>query len=451
MMITKKAIPRRTVLRGLGATIALPLLDSMAPAMTAQAKTAASPVSRLGVVYVAMGASPGYWTPEGEGIAWEFSPILAPLAPFKDHLLVLTGLDNAPGLQGIGEPQGAHGRCNGAFLTGAHPKPTEGADFRAGTSVDQVAAAELGKETQLRSLEVQTDSGDLGGVCDPGYSCAYHNTLSWSSPTAPLAMENNPRAVFERLFGDSGSTDPAVRLARMQNDKSVLDAVGDRVRQLQRGLGSFDRAKLDQYLGAIRDAEQRIQKAEVEGTRQPAVMAQPEGIPMSWDEHVKVIFDLQVLAYQSDLTRVITFMMVRDLSQRVYPETGVPDPHHPLSHHQDNVESMAKLAKINAYHATLFRYYLTKLQATPDGDGTLLDHVLLMYGSAMGDPNKHDPRDLPILLAGGATGRLKGGRHLRYPKGIPLTNLYVTLLHKLGVPVERFGDSTGELSLSGRS
>ena len=447
MIITKKAIPRRTILRGLGATVALPLLDSMVPAMTALAKTPAKPVARLGIVYIGNGVSPGYWTPEGEGTAFELSPILAPIAPFKDRIVVVTGLDNAPGLQGIGEPGGAHGRCCGAFLTASHPKPTEGADFRAGTSLDQIAAAELGKRTQLPSLEVQTEMVDFAGACDNGYSCAYENTLCWSSPTTPLPMENNPRAVFERLFGNTGSTDPAVRLARMKDDRSVLDAVRERVGHLQRGLGAFDRAKLDQYLEAIRDAEQRIQKAEAEGVRELPVMSQPAGIPTSWDEHVKLLFDLQLLAYQSDMTRVITFMLVRDHSTRVYPETGVPDPHHPLSHHQNDPEAKRKLAKVNTYHVKLFTDYLTKLQSTPDGDGTLLDHTLMMYGSAMGDPNQHDPRALPILLAGGTADQLKGGRHLRYPKGTQLTNLYVSMLHKLGVPVEQFGDSTGELSL----
>lgn len=446
MIITKTAIPRRTVLRGLGATIALPLLDSMVPAMTAQTKTPANPVRRLGIVYVGMGAAPGYWTPTGEGTSWELSPILAPLAPFKDRLVVLTGLDNPPGLQGIGEPTGGHGRCSGAFLTGVHPKPTEGIDFRAGISLDQLAAAELGKQTQLSSLEMQIESVDIAGACDGGYSCAYVNTLCWSGPTTPLPMENNPRAVFDRLFGESGSTDPAVRLAWMRNERSVLDAVMETTARLQRDLGTFDRIKLDQYLEAVRDAERRIQKAEAEGERELPAMAQPAGIPISVTEHINLLFDLQVLAYQSDLTRVGTFMMVRELSARVYPEIDVPDPHHPLSHHADNPEVKAKLAKVNAYNVKLFGDYLAKLQSVPDGDGTLLDHILLMYGSAIGDPNKHDPRKLPILLAGGATGALKGGRHLRYPDGTPLTRLYRTMLRKVGAPLERFTDSTGEVT-----
>jgi Protein of unknown function (DUF1552) len=448
MIITKKAIPRRTVLRGLGATLALPLLDAMVPALTAQSKTlAASPVRRLGVVYVGNGASPGYWTPPASpGPGFELSPILKPIAPFKDRIVVVTGLDNAPGLQGIGEPGGAHGRCAGAFLTAAHPKPTEGADFRAGKSLDQVAAATLGKQTQLPSLEMQLEIVDFAGACDGGYSCAYENTLCWSTPTTPLPMENNPRVIFERMFGESGSTDPAVRMARMQDDASVLDSVMERTKHLQKALGSFDRAKLDQYLEAIRAAESRIQKAEAQGARELPAVAQPTGIPVSWHDHAKLMFDLQVLAYQSDMTRIITFMLVRDHSTRVHLEAGVSEAHHPISHHQENPENKAKLAKINAYHVGLFTYYLEKLQATPEGDGTLLDHVLLMYASAMGDPNYHDPRGLPVLLAGGASGQLKGGRHLQLPKGTPLANLYLTALQMVGVPEERFGDSTGVLS-----
>jgi len=446
MIITKKAIPRRTVLRGLGATLALPLLDAMVPALTAQSKTPANPVRRLGTIYIGNGASPGYWTPVAEGAAFELSPILAPLAPFKDRVVVVSGLDNAPGLQGLGEPGGAHGRCSGAFLTAAHPKPTEGADFRAGKSLDQVAAATLGRQTQLPSLELQLEMVDYAGACDVGYSCAYESTLCWSTPTTPLPMENNPRTVFERLFGETGSTDPTLRLKRMRRDASVLDSVMERTKNLQQGLGPFDRAKLDQYLDAIRAAEQRIQKAESEGARELPSVAQPAGIPVLWHDHAKLMFDLQVLAYQSDMTRIITYMLVRDHSTRVYPETGVSEPHHPLSHHQDDPERKAKLAKVNAYHVGLLAYYLAKLQATPDGDGTLLDHVLLMYGSAMGDPNKHDPRNLPFVLAGGASGQLKGGRHLRFPKETPLANLYLTALHKVGVPEERFGDSTGVLS-----
>ena len=447
MIVTKKALARRTVLRGMGAAIALPLLDAMVPALTAFAKTPAKPVSRFGVVYVANGVAPGYWTPRDAATGWEMSPILEPLTPFKDRVVVLTGLDNEPGVAQAGEPTGGHGRTCTAFLTGAHCRPTEGGDvYAGGQSLDQFVATTLGQETQLPSLELQLDMIDLASSCDRGFSCTYENTLCWRTPTTPVPMENNPRAVFERLFGDSGSTDPAVRRARMLRDRSVLDAVRERAARLQGGLGAGDRVKVDEYLESIRAAERRIQMSEADGLRELPAMAQPAGIPVSWEEHAKLMFDLQVLAYQSDLTRVITFMMARDHSARVYPEAGVAEPHHGLSHHMGNAENKAKLAKVNAYHVRMFGYYLNKLQSTPDGEGTLLDHVLLLYGSAMGDPNIHDPHKLPIVLAGGARGQLKGGRHLTYAEGTPLSNLHVSLARILGVPVNQFGASTGELT-----
>ena len=446
MIITKMALPRRTVLRGLGAAIALPLLDSMVPALTALAQTPANPVRRLGVVYIGMGAAPGYWTPEGESAtAFELSPILEPLEPFKNRLVVVSGLDNEPAVTRIGEPGGGHGRISGAFLTGIHAKATEGADFQAGISIDQIAAAEIGQQTQLPSLEMQLDFTELSGSCDAGYSCAYQNTLCWRGPTTPLPMENDPRAVFERLFGDTGSTDPAVRLARVKSDRSVLDSVLERVRRVQSGLGPRDQSKLNEYLESVRDIEKRIQKAEAQGMRELPSVNQPVGIPDSWDEHAKLMFDLQVLAYQSDLTRVITFMLVREASQRVYPETGLPDPHHPLSHHQNEPENIAKLSKMNTYHVKLLAYYLNKLQSVADGEGSLLDNSLILYGGGMSNSNLHDPHDLPILLAGGCAGQVKGGRHLRYAPGTPLANLYLTMLHKVGVQAERVGNSTGEL------
>ena len=447
MIITKQAIPRRTVLRGLGAAIALPLLDGMVPAYAALRNTAARPVRRLGVVYVPHGAVMENWTPAGEGVDFEFSPILAPLSPFRDRLLVLTGLDNRPALAVKGEPAGGHGRIGGAFLTGVHAKPTEGADVEAGVSMDQIAATELGRRTQVASLELSLESTEMAGACDAGFSCAYVNTLCWRSPTTPLPMENNPRAAFERLFGDSDSTDPADRQARLEAERSILDSVSDKVRRLDRELGAPDRAKLAEYLDAIRDVERRIENAERQGARElPAVERPSGGIPESFEDYARVMFDLQVLAYQADLTRVITFMVAKEISNRTYPEIGVPDQHHPLSHHHNDAEKLAKLTMVNTFHVRLFADYLERLRSTPDGDGSLLDHMAIVYGSGMSNSNLHTPRRLPILVAGGGAGRISGGRHVRYGDGTPLANLYVSLLNKVGVPIERIGDSTGELT-----
>ena len=450
MIVTRKAIPRRTMLRGLGATLALPLLDSMVPAFTPLLKSAARPVSRLGIVYVPMGAVMQNWTPAAEGAGFEMTPILEPLTPFRNRLLVLTGLDNEPAVARLGEPAGGHGRIGGAFLTGVHAKPTEGADFETGVSIDQIAARHLGQHTQLASLELGLEVTGLAGACDVGYSCAYVNTLCWRSPTSPLPMENNPRAVFERLFGDSDTTDPAARLARVVRDRSILDSVTETVGDLQRALGARDRAKLTEYLEAVRDVERRIQKAEAESARELPVVERPTGsILASFEEYAKLMFDLQVLAYQSDLTRVIAFMIGKELSSRTYPEIGVPDQHHPLSHHQSDPQKLEKLTRINAFHMSLFAYYLNRLQSTADGEGSLLDHVMLVYGSGMSNSNLHIPHKLPILVAGGRD-YVAGGRHLRFADGTPLTNLYLTMLNKVGVPVERVGDSTGRFDeLSG--
>ena len=446
MMITKRTVPRRTVLRGLGTAVALPLLDSMVPAMTALAQTAARPKPRLGVVYVPHGAVMDNWTPGVEGRGFEFTPILQPLEPFRDRLLVLTGMDHKPAAQLPGDPAGGHGRITGAFLTGVHAKPTEGADFEAGTSMDQIAAARLGQQTQLGSLEVGVALPSFGGACDAGFSCAYVSTLSWSTPTTPLPMESSPRALFERLFGDGSSTDPAARRERMARDRSILDAVTDKVARLERGLGATDRAKLGDYLAAVRYVERRIERAEAEVERELPVVDRPAaGVPESFEEHVKVLFDLQVLAYQADLTRVISFLMTPELTAQTYPQIGVPDPHHALSHHENNPESLAKLVKLGGYHTGLFAYYLDKLRATPDGDGSLLDQVMILYGSGMSNSNLHNIQNLPILVAGGGAGRLDGGRHVRYTEGTPLANLYMALLAKLDVPIEAFGDATGTL------
>ncbi len=446
MIITKRALSRRTVLRGLGTTVALPLLDAMVPPLTALAQTAARPKPRLGVVYVPHGAVMNNWTPAVEGAGFEFTPILQPLEPYREQLLVLSGLDHAPAAQLPGDPAGGHGRITGAFLTGVHAKPTEGADFEAGTSMDQIAATHLGQQTQLGSLEVGIGLPDFGGACDAGFSCAYISTLSWSTPTTPLPMESNPRALFERLFGDGTSTDPAARRERMRRDRSILDAVTAKVARLQDGLGAADRAKLTDYLTAVRDVERRIERAEAEVERELPVVDRPAaGIPTAFDDYVKVMFDLQVLAYQADLTRVISFLMTPELTAQTYPQIGVPDPHHALSHHENNPESLAKLTKVGGYHTGLFAYYLDKLRATPDGDGSLLDQVMILYGSGMSNSNLHNIQKLPVLLAGGGAGQLRGGRHIRYADETPLTNLYMALLGKLDVPVERIGDSTGTL------
>jgi Protein of unknown function (DUF1552) len=451
VIVTKKSIPRRTMLRGLGATVALPLLDGMVPAFAATRAPAAKPVSRFGVVYVPHGAVMANWTPAESGRAFELSPILTPLKPFRDQMLIVTGLDHTPAAQLPGEPGGGHGRIGGAFLTGVHAKPTEGADFEAGTSIDQIAATELGRETQLTSLELGLGSTDFAGACDAGFSCAYTSTLCWRTPTTPLPMESNPRAVFERLFGDGDTTDAAVRRERMRKDRSLLDAVVERIADLQQGLGAKDRSKLAEYLDSVRDVERRIQRAEAQSARDLPVVEQPSGsAPAAFEEYVRLMFDLQVLAYQCDLTRVITFMMTPELSARTYPEIAVPEPHHALSHHQNRPENLDKLTKLQTYHAGLLSYYLAKLKATPDGDGSLLDHLTLLYGSGMSDSNVHDIHGLPIVLIGGGAGRLQGGRHLRYAAGTPLTNLYLTVLNTLGVPVERIGDSNGQLEhLSG--
>jgi hypothetical protein len=444
MIVTRKAIARRTMLRGLGATLALPLLDGMVPAFTPLLKSAARPVSRLGVVYVPMGAVMNNWTPTTEGAGFEMSPILEPIAPFRSRILVLSDLDNAPAVARLGEPAGGHGRIGGAFLTGVHAKPTEGADFETGVSFDQIAAAHLGQQTELSSLELGLEVSGLAGACDVGYSCAYVNTLCWRSPTSPLPMENNPRAVFERLFGDSDTTDPAARRARMERDRSILDSITETVGDLRKSLGVRDRAKLTEYLEAIRDVERRIQRAEAESAGQLPVVERPTGsIGASFEEYAKLMFDLQVLAYQSDLTRVITFMIGKELSSRTYPEIGVPDQHHPLSHHQNDPQKLEKLTRINAFHMSLFAYYVNRLQSTEEGEGSLLDHVMLLYGSGMSNSNLHIPHKLPILVAGGRD-YFVGGRHLRFADGTPVTNLYLTMLNKIGVAVDTIGDSTGQ-------
>jgi hypothetical protein len=444
MMIFRKAIPRRTFLRGIGATVALPLLDGMVPAMAAPRQIKAISPNRLSVVYAANGMIMDKWTPATEGAGFELTPILEPLAPFRDEMLVLTGLTQNEGRALPEESTGDHARAGATFLTGVHPKKTEGADVRAGVSADQIAARAFGGHTQLASLELCLDNPVLLGQCEAGYTCAYMNTLCWSTPTTPIPMENRPRAIFERLFGDNDSTNPAVRLRQIQMDRSILDSVNDKVNRLMTGLGPTDRVKLTEYLDAIRDVERRIQKAEEQSGRELPVLDRPAGVPARFDEHAKLMYDLQVLAYQTDLTRVITFMTGREFGGRTYNEIGIPDGHHTLTHHQYKQDKIEKVIQINIYQAKHFAYFLDKLRSTPDGDGSLLDHTLILYGSSLSDGNLHWHTNLPVLLLGGG---IKGGRHIRYPKDTPMTNLLLTMLDIVNVPVERLGDSTGRLSI----
>jgi hypothetical protein len=446
MVVTRQSVPRRKFLRGIGTALALPLLDSMVPAF-ADTTSAATPVRRLAIAYVPNGVIMDNWTPVAEGSAFELTPILEPLAPFRDRMTIVSGLASRPAFPGPGEGTGDHVRAASTFLTGVHPKKTEGPDIRAGVSMDQIAARELRKDTQLTSLELCLDGNELMGACEAGYSCAYANTLSWRNPTTPLPMENQPRAVFERLFGDSDNTTRAARLARIQADRSILDSLVQEVSTFEKKLGPGDRAKLAQYLDAIRDLERRIQKAETQSAKELPLMERPTGgIPGTFAEHARLMFDLQVLAYQTDMTRVVSFLMSREVSPRPYPEIGIPDAHHGLSHHLHRPEQMAKCARINHYHVEQLAYFLDKLKSTPDGDGCLLDHITIVYGCGISDSNDHLHTNLPILVLGGGAGRLKGGRHLRVADQTPLANLHLTLLDKLGVPMESLGDSTGELA-----
>ena len=446
MIITQKALPRRTFLRGIGATLALPLLDSMVPALAAAPAAAQSP-TRLSFVYVPNGMIMDQWTPATLGSNFELTSILEPLAPFRDDMLVISGLAHNTGWALEGEGPGEHARASATFLTGVHPKKTEGADLRSGTSIDQIVAREFRKHTQLASLEVAIDSTEVVGTCDTGYSCAYSNTLCWSSPTTPVPMENKPRAVFERLFGDSDSTDPAERSARLRKDRSILDLVTQDVARLQTKLGHKDRAKLTEYLDSIRDIERRIQIAEDQSDRELPSVERPVGVPPTFTAHCKLMTDLQILAFQTDMTRVITFMMGREQNTRVYDELGIKDAYHPLSHHQNDPSKIAQVHQIDILHSQMFAYFLEKMRSTPDGDGSLLDHSMVVYGSSLSDGNLHVHNDLPILLVGGGAGKINGGRHIRYPEDTPTTNLFLTLLDKLEIPLENFGDSTGRVDL----
>ena len=447
-LIVKRAVPRRTVLRGMGVSLALPFLDAMVPALTAQRTAAATPVRRLGVVYVPNGMAMQRWSPltTAEGIeskGFTLSPTLQPLEPFRDQLVVIGGLSVA---RNAGDT--VHARASTRFLTGVPPKEdiaaATGSGIQAGISMDQVAAKAMAAHTQLASLELALDANDFAGSCDGGYSCTYTSTISWRGPTTPLPMEYNPRVVFERLFGDGGTTDQATRQARLKKDRNILDSVTDAIRGLERGLGTSDRSKFQEYLEAVRDTERRIQTAEQQSQRELPVVDQPAGIPATYEEHAKLMFDLQVLAYRCDLTRVITFMMARELSGRAYPQIGVPEAHHSISHHSNDPDKLASYAAINRHHISLLAYYVDKLKATADGDGSLLDHMILLFGCGMSDGNGHTPRNLPIVVLGGAT---RGGRFLNYPGEPSVANLHLTLLDKLGTPIESLGDSSGRLDL----
>jgi hypothetical protein len=440
MFVTKKSLPRRTVLRGLGTAVALPWLDSMVPALT----SAAGRTLRLGAIYAPNGMNMAHWTPAAEGAAYTPSPILEPLTPYRDRVLVLSGLSNKEADVKKGDGGGDHGRGQAAFLTGAHAKPTTGPDVECGISMDQIAAQELGKQTQFASLEFALEAGEMNG-CDT--SCSYFTSIAWRNPTTPLPMEADPRAVFERLFGTSGSTDPAARLERTKRDRSILDGVLEEAARLQKSLGADDRRRIGAYLESVRDVERRIQMAQQQSARELPAIEQPAGAPASFEEYGTLMFDLMALAYQTDLTRVATFMIGREESSRTYPDIGVPEPHHPISHHQNRAEPLEKLAKINALHMRLFAHFLERLKSTPDGDGSLLDNSMLIYGSGLSNSDVHYHHDLPILLAGGGGGRIKSGRHVKYPVETPLANLHVTVLDTMGVPVERLGDSSGRLNL----
>jgi hypothetical protein len=440
MYVTKKHLPRRTFLRGMGVGLALPLLDAMVPARTLLAQTAAKTLPRLGFVYVPHGAIMDKWTPAAVGAGFEFTPILKPLEAFRDHFNVVSGLGHR-----AADTTAVHSLSPTTWLSGVRPKATQGVDAFAGVTADQIAAQAIGQETVLPSMELATeDHSGLIGSCDRDYGCIYMNTLSWRTPTTPLPMEINPRKVFERMFGQGGSA--AERLARIREDRSILDAITREAETLQLSLGSGDRQTMAQYLENIREIERRIQRAEKsQGDEDLQLPARPAGVPFDFEEHVALMYDLMVLAYQADITRVITFMVSREVSNRTYPQVGVTDGHHAISHHQNRAEKMEKNVRIQTFNIGQFARFVERLKSTPDGDGTLLDHSVVLYGSNMSNSNAHDHFPLPNVVVGGGAGRLKGGRHLRYPDHTPMANLLVSLLDKVGVKQETLGDSTGAL------
>lgn len=447
MIITGKHLSRRTVLRGLGTAISLPLLDAMTPALaTTPAKRAAerAPV-RLAFVYVPNGIVMKDWTPKQTGRDYEMTRLLEPLKPLREDFFVLSGLDDYNG-NALGDGPGDHARAGASFLTGVHCKKTAGADIRNGISADQVAAAKIGNKTRLASLELGCEDSRTVGNCDSGYSCAYTNSISWRTPTTPMPPETNPRLVFERLFGTADlSLDAETRARRARYRRSILDMVRGDTERLVGRLGANDRRKIDEYLFAVRDVERRIEKAEQDNREIDPGIEKPAGIPITFSEYLKLMYDLLLIAFQTDLTRVSTLMVGREGSMRVYPELGIPDPHHPLTHHRNIADWIEKVAQINRYHVELFASFLTRLKATPDGDGSLLDHSMIVYGSGLSDGNRHTHADLPVLLAGRGDGSLSPGRHIVYKRGTPMTNLYLTLLDRMGIEEEKIGDSTGRV------
>ncbi len=440
MIVTRKALPRRTFLRGAGAALALPLLDAMIPSLTAVANTPANPAKlrRLGYVYMPMGCDVTRWTPAGDTLD-ELSPTLSPLAPLKKDVVVITNMELRNAYPGT------HATSNCSFLSAAKAKRTESTDYYLATTADQIAAQQIGQDTQLPSLELSMDLLSVVGQCDNGYACVYQNNLSWSSPTSPLPAEAHPRIVFENLFGEEGGT--ADRKASLKKRASLLDSMTDELKRLNKTLGPSDRGRINQYVEAVRDVERRIQQAEAAAGENPLPdLDRPVGVPASYADHARLMFDLQILAMQADITRVITFQLARETSNRTYPEIGVSEAHHPLTHHGGDAEKIAKVAKINQFHVSLFAEFLQKLKNTPEAGGSLLDHVLYMYGSGMGNPNVHDHINLPIIVAGGAAGNLVGGRHIRYADPTPLANLHLTLLDKVGARIDSFADSKGKVS-----
>jgi hypothetical protein len=445
MIVTGKHLPRRTFLRGAGAMLALPFLDSMSPAFADTSKSAAAPAMRLGFVYVPNGIIQSSWLPQKEGAEFEFNATAKALDPFRDQTLVLSNLAQING-RSLGDGGGDHARAGATWLTGVHPKKTEGADIHSGISADQIAAREFSKHTQFGSLEIGVEAPSLVGGCDSGYSCAYTNTISWSSPTTPNPMEVNPRVLFERLFGDPESTTAAARMESLRQRTSLLDFVKGSVDRLETKIGSGDRRKLTEYLEAIRDIERRIQKAEEQNaTLQIPAIDLPLSAPEEFSDHARLMMDLMVIAWQTDLTRVTSFMLAREGSNRNYRAIGISDGHHDCTHHQNDPVKIEKTIKINTYHVQQLAYLIGRLKATPDGDGTLLDHSMLLYGSSINDGNRHTHTDLPLALIGGGYGKLKSGRHIRYAEDTPMTNLLLSMLDKAGVHTEKLGDSTGQL------
>ena len=443
MIISRKSMNRRSILRGTGAALALPLMEAMMPASSVAAEVADAARKRLHVIYTPNGMMMQNWTPATEGQGYALTPILQPLAAYRDKFMVISGLDHGQA-EALGDGAGDHGRCCGSWLTGMHVKKTEGADLASGISMDQVVAKQFGEITQIPSIEMGLEPPSLVGSCDTGYSCAYTNTLSWSSPSTPLPVTVNPREIFEQLFGDGDSLDAKSRLAQLKRQASILDFVADDAKRLSNRMGAADKKKLDEYLSSVRDIERRIQKMEKGGGDVAALpsYARPAGVPDDFQEHARMMIDLMVLAAQADLTRVNTLMLAREVSGRSYPEIGVPDAHHALSHHGNDPEKITKLTKINTLHMEQIAYYVKRMSETKDGNGTLLDRTLLLAGASLADPNRHEHRNLPTIVAGGL---IKGDRHVVAPKGTPMTNMMLSMMDSLGVHAENLGDSTGRM------